>query len=157
MTDAKTESPTGRRLGVFLNLNPCGLLARTMDGRNCVLQEPLEYLTLGGLHLRVPAFSPTDGRSSPRGTWNIVPPFGKGWYAWVLHDGCYKGLVEILCDDGQWRPFMPTKQQSDDLLHEAMQGLGCEMWETLATFEAVAKFGQDSFDEDRKQLADSVR
>jgi len=134
-------------------LKPAGPLARSRDGLNHQFYERFNYYTAKGLPLSVPAGATSDGRSSPRATWAIVPPSGQGWLAYVLHDAAYRGVLEIFCVDGVYRPLMFTKQQSDDLLEEVMRFLGCSDADVLVTFDAVAKFGQASFDEDRAKLA----
>lgn len=109
----------------------------TIDGRTCILLEPVKYVTEDGEDIIIPMGATTDGASTPRGTWNILPPFGDYWRAAFLHDHLY-------------RSTMKPKAECDHLLLEAMQSLNVYKLERDAIYQGVVDFGQFSFDMDRR-------
>lgn len=112
------------------------LAIRTRDGRNGKSLEPLVYVTLDGETLIVPMGSGSDGASTPRFIWTIIPPFGVYWLAAFLHDWLYR-----YSKLPRWR--------CDQLLYEAMRSLGVEHAEAWAIYEGVHLGGQKPFDDDR--------
>lgn len=110
----------------------------TADGRNVVLLEPMVYVTRSGEEIVVPAGATSDGASTPKLMWNLIPPFGVYWKAAVLHDFLYR------CTD---RP----RPECDRLLLEAMESLNVETLERDAIYEGVREFGNLAFLSDRKK------
>jgi hypothetical protein len=113
------------------------LKVETGDGRFFDLLEPLVYTTNSGEVITVPIGCTTDGASTPREIWNIIPPFGTYWLAAVLHDYLYR-ITER------------SKAECDHLLLEAMISLGVDEALRNAIYEGVHIGGTVSFDEDRK-------
>lgn len=81
------------------------------DGRNCLLLEPFTYTSLKGEVIEVPIGTTSDGASTPRALWVILPPTGRYWMAAFLHDYLYR------CSD-------KPRIDCDNLLKEAMLRLG---------------------------------
>lgn len=106
----------------------------TSDGRNCTLIADYLYERRDGCVIPLPKGSTTDGLSYPRGTWNIIPPFGPGWMAGVTHDIGYRG--------GLPKDFM------DETLLEILHFLDVPEIEARITYEGVEHFGKGSYDED---------
>ena len=124
------------------------LLVRTSDGRNVVLQETLEFVTVAGIRYRVPAGATSDGLSTPREVWFSIPPFGPAWLAGVLHDAAYRDVLEAL-REGAWVKAGLDKGRTDALLLEAMQALGVGTLEMQTIYRAVCIAGGRAFGEDR--------
>ena len=110
----------------------------TKDGHNCILLEPLVYVTKAGKEIVVPAGAGTDGASTPQAMWNLIPPFGTYWLAAVLHDGMYRLLQ------------MP-KAECDAILLEAMVSLGTPLKEAKAIYAGVYVGGEVSYEEDQAE------
>ncbi|HZV33857.1 MAG TPA: DUF1353 domain-containing protein, partial [Verrucomicrobiae bacterium] len=108
------------------------------DGRNFVLLESFTFVTKAGETITVPAGSESDGASTPKPIWNVLPPFGTYWPAAYLHDYLYRYTQ---------RP----KSECDSLLNEAMESLGVIEDERIAIYEGVNFGGQLAFDHDRSQ------
>lgn len=134
-------------MGCFASRND--LLVRTSDGRNVVLQEPLEYVCDCGSRVRAPIGATSDGASTPRALWQLVPPFGEYWLAAVLHDAAYRGTLEVQQADGSWAPADFTQAEADDLIGQAMASLGVNEEERSAIYRALKEFGGKAFREDR--------
>ena len=113
---------------------------KSADGRNFVLVEPLVYVTAAGEIITAPPGTTTDGASTPRILWRVIPPFGPYWPAAVLHDYLY-------------RSSQKPKAECDSILLEAMLWLGVEQVEADAIYEGVKLGGQSSFDSDRAAQA----
>ena len=113
------------------------VLIRTADCHNVVISEPFSYTTAKGEVITIGIGDQSDGASTPRLIWSIVPPFGPYWKAYVLHDHLY-------------RYTQKTKDECDALLHEAMMSLGASKEFADTVWKGVQDGGQSSFDEDRK-------
>ena len=113
------------------------VLVRTSDGRNVSIQEPFSYTTEEGEVITVGVGDQSDGASTPRMIWSIVPPFGKCWKAYVLHDYLY-------------RYTQKPKDECDRILHEAMITLGASNDFADCIWKAVQDGGNSAFKEDRK-------
>lgn len=124
----------------FDALDVNGLLVRTRDGRNVCLCEELVYNAKDGVVYIVPIGSTSDGASTPRFIWNIIPPFGKYFLAAVLHDHLYRNT------------HFP-KELCDNLLYEACMSLGDNHLEAWEIYEGVHLGGHSSFNTDRLNLA----
>jgi len=122
----------------------------TWDGRNFVFLDDLLYNSKAGVQLRIPSGAETDGASTPRGSWNALPPFGTYWPAAALHDAAYRNTLQILNSQGSWVVAALDKVTCDSLLREAMEWLQVPSGDIFAIFEGVHEFGQASFDEDRR-------
>ncbi len=109
------------------------------DGHNFTLLEPLVFVTSYGALLTIPAGSTTDGASTPAVIWGAIPPFGKGWKAYILHDWLY-------------RKTRMGKRNCDDLMYEALISLGVDEATAKVIYEGVHLGGQEAFDENRAIL-----
>lgn len=121
----------------------------TKDGRNFMFMEDADYVSKTGVHYRIPIGATTDGASTPRGTWNVLPPFGAYWRPAALHDAAYRNTL-LVFDGTDFRVANLAKVECDLLLREAMQLCGVNDLEENAIYEGVALGGQSSFDQDRK-------
>lgn len=133
------------------------LANETSDGRNIVLLEDLIYAAKNGVILKMPIGSPSDGASTPRAIWQLIPPFGPYWRGTVLHDGAYRNLLLQLNTDGSWTPITFNRDQSDDLLLEAMESMGVDLLLREAIYEGVHLGGDIAFDDDRRIKLKSYR
>ena len=103
-----------------------GFLDKTLDtrsanGRDDVLLSDLRFLDVDGTLYRVPTSALTDGGSTPRLVW-IIPgfePIGEHWFNWVLHDGGYRGTLEVFRDD-EWVKADLSQLQCDQLLDRSL-------------------------------------
>lgn len=117
------------------------------DGHNFVLLEPLDYSAVNGTRYRAITGTSTDGLSTPRSVWNVIPPFGRGWFAGIIHDAAYRGsLVQII--DGKEVTVALSKGDRDTLLNEALQSQGVPDGERLTIYEAVRYGGEHAFESD---------
>ena len=127
------------------------IAARTSDGHNFILLEPLTYLTDDNRLLRAPVGATTDGISTPDFIWNIIPPFGKTWFSGVLHDAGYRDTLEICTDveTNTWVKAHYTQEQCDDLMKESLLAHGVGEFEAEVIYHALATFGSSAFHTDR--------
>lgn len=115
------------------------------DGRSVTLTEPLIFVSLErGATTTVPAGFASDGTSTPRAVWDILPPFGKYWRAAILHDYLYR---ETWLD----------QETCDGIFLEAMESLGVSRLERAAIYAGVRLGGHLPFDQDRKLLGQRKR
>ena len=112
------------------------LTVKTWDGHNIVLGEPLTYVSDDGDTITVATGSTSDGASTPRGIWAVMPPFGLGWPAYVLHDFLY-------------RCTQLAKARCDDLLLEALLSLGVGALRAKVIYLGVKLGGASAFAADR--------
>lgn len=108
----------------------------TEDGRNFVLREPVDFICKSGETITIPAGAESDGASTPREIWDLIPPFGAYWKAAYLHDYLYRYTD---------RP----KAECDSILLEAMESLSVETLEAKAIYDGVAIGGEAAFTSDR--------
>jgi len=113
----------------------------TTDGRNVVLVDPVDYLSLDGTWYRMEAGTTSDGGSTPKIAWSLgITPFGKWWKPYVFHDR-------------NFRSSTLSFDKCNDLLWESMQLQGFDGPEdeakAMAIVEAVRKFGLQAFNQDR--------
>lgn len=131
--------------------NPLPLSVRTSDGWHCDLLEYLCYTDSNGDKYRT--LTATDGGSTPWFLWWIVPPFGKrDWYAFILHDGCYRDCIQkwnVL--KSTWHQWTPTEAQSNWLLDDALKSLGYGHFKRKCVDIALNWFGWRAFDADRRK------
>ena len=113
------------------------LKVQTSDGRNFVLLEPFTYTSLAGEIIVVAAGATSDGASTPKEIWPVIPPFGTYWMAAFLHDYLYR------CTD-------KPKAECDALLKEAMTSLGVDTIMRDMIYDGVTVGGWSSFEADRK-------
>ena len=126
------------------------------DGQNVILLEPLIYVRKDGITIRNRAGATSDGLSTPRIVWDILPPFGKPWFSGIIHDGGYRGTLEILTPAGNWMPLPLAycdEAYCDSLIKEAMESQGVNALEVETIFVALKECGWRAFDEDRKKLS----
>lgn len=110
------------------------------DGRNIALSDPLIFDSLErGATTTVPAGFQSDGASTPRLVWQIVPPFGAYWRGAVLHDWLYR------------ETYLP-REFCDGVFLEAMVSLGVSPVERTAIYDALRLFGGWAFQLDRLEL-----
>lgn len=117
----------------------------TSDGRNFVLLNSVIYIAKDGTKWIIPADTTSDGASTPRFTWDVLPPFGAYWRAAVLHDAAYRGTL-VNADGGEAN--LP-KDKCDNLLLEAMELCGVDIIDRQAIYQAVRLAGGEAFSEDR--------
>ncbi len=125
------------------------VLVRTSDGRNFVIQEPIEVVSEDGARYRVPAGATTDGASTPAELWITLPPFGRYWLAALVHDSAYRGTLERQRTDGSWALAKLNKDQCDTLFLDCMSALGVPIAQKELLYEGVSKLGYKAFREDR--------
>jgi hypothetical protein len=129
-------------MGVFHCNNE--LLVRTRDGHNVQLEENLIYRTDELVLLRMPKGSRSDGASTPRSVWALIPPFGDWWLPSILHDGGYHGVLEKF-ENGVWVPANLTREQTDWLYFEAMTSTQTDSATKRIIYTAVVAAGGSSF------------
>lgn len=112
------------------------LKVATGDGRSFVLLESFTYTAKSGEVITVPAGTASDGASTPRILWRLIPPFGPYWKPAFLHDYLYRNTARL-------------KAECDLLLLEAMISCGVGQIEAEVIYQGVRDGGQPSFDEDR--------
>jgi len=123
---------------------------RTSDGHNIMLLEDLVYVTKAGDILCMPTGTVSDGASTPRAIWQVIPPFGPYWLATVFHDGGYRNTILKINLDGTRSVVTLTRDQCDDLLLEGMESLGVSLLLREAIYEGVHLGGEIAFDDDRR-------
>lgn len=135
----------------------------TVDGRNFIVRQPVVYVTKAGTIYRIPVGATTDGASTPRGTWNLYPPFGPYWNAAVLHDAAYQNTLEKGTpgatgeesgpDTFSWAKANLEKPDCDALLLEACELTQVDWLQRKIIFDAVKDFGETAYENDRKRAA----
>lgn len=113
------------------------LAVETTDGRFVKLIEDLVYTTKSGEVITAPAATLSDGASTPKILWAMIPPFGQYWLAAVLHDYLYR-LSKL------------PKDYCDNILLEAMESLGVEWLLRETIYEGVHLGGDVAFNDDRR-------
>jgi hypothetical protein len=121
-----------------------GLLNRTVDGRNIVVEELLVFQRpheVGGEIITIPVGATSDGMSTPRALWDVLPPFGETtWLPAVLHDFGYRL---------SGRPF----RECNLWIFEAMLARGASLTKARLVFNALEEFGEKAFADDRAARA----
>jgi hypothetical protein len=120
--------------------NQTNFKVETSDGRNVRLLESFTYVTEVNGYLEkieVPAGTKSDGASTPKAIWNIIPPFGPHWRAAFLHDYLYRSTKR-------------SRKECDDIFLEAMINLDVDKITRDTIYTAVRAAGDHSFDEDRE-------
>lgn len=110
---------------------------RTSNGRDVTLLEPLVYTAKSGEVITAPVGTVSDGASTPRVIWQVIPPFGPYWMATVLHDYLYRLTKQ-------------PRDYCDNMLMEAMESLGVEFLLREAIYEGVHLGGEVAFNDDRR-------
>jgi len=125
------------------------LLVSTLDGwSDFVLGQPLAFATRSGRLLRCRVGATTDGLSSPKFV-KCDLQNSCTFFPAVAHDGAYRGDLEESFDKGvTWSPAKLSKVEADDLLLELLEDNGVPGDTADIIYEAVAKFGQSSWDAD---------
>lgn len=133
------------------------LNVQTADGRNFTLLEELIFARRDGTKLRVPIGATTDGMSIPATIRAAIPPADeiarKGFLSGVLHDGGYRGSLEILTPHGNWMrlPLASCDEEfCDDLIKEALESQGINRLESVEVWLALRACGWRAFDSDRQ-------
>jgi len=127
------------------------LAVRSKDGHNFILLENLVFVRKDGTQIRARVASTTDGISTPRFIWTIIPPFGQQWFPGILHDAAYRDTLDMMNPDGKWIPFTMTRDEADSLIREALLSNGVGVVETETIYAALRQYGQAAFDQDRQQ------
>lgn len=142
----------------FLNL-PAKV--STSDGRNLVFLEPLEFVLPNQRRYRIPAGAKTDGASTPRLIWWIIPPFGLpgnnyGPPSWG-HDAAYQRTLEKLMPDGSWERITTAEFWDDKLILHLMAAQGVSWLMRWTIYIALHLFGRTAFKEDRKEAKLAIK
>jgi|GEM_PF-1836575 len=123
----------------------------TGDGRNGSLLDYLNYTDSLGRAWRTK--TSTDGLSTPRIIWFLIPPFGKRtWFSGVLHDGGFRNRLEIY-RNGRWEKITLNEQECNWLIWDALGSQRANRWERAVIWLALNWLGWRAFDEDRHALA----
>lgn len=110
----------------------------TNDGRNFILLEAVDYFSpLLNTTITIPTGCTSDGASTPAIIWFKIPPFGLYWKAAYLHDYLY-------------RFSQYPKDVCDNILKEAMLGLGVDDIVVKEIYDGVTLGGASSFTTDRQ-------
>lgn len=120
----------------------------TTDGRGVTLLADVYYTARSGQRFCLPAGATSDGASTPREAWPLLPPFGEYWPAAVLHDTAYRNSLRVW-DGGAWARAALGKAECDALLLEAMETLGVAAVERETIYEGVVIGGKAAFEADR--------
>lgn len=131
----------------FENVRP--LLVSTNDGHICQLEEYLYYRDSRGNYYRTK--TDTDGLSTPRLIWFLIPPFGKIWKSGVIHDAAFRLKLERW-NGHKWVACILNEKQCNWLIHDAMESQGASWIEHTVIYLALKWFGWRAFDEDRKNI-----
>jgi hypothetical protein len=125
------------------------MIVDTDDGRNFILMEDFLF-GWRGREFKVPKGSRTDGASTPRFTWDLLPPFGIYWKWCVCHDSAYQGTLMVIDDvSGVWVTAMLSKEESDEMLSDLMEAGKVVALDADAIYEGVKWGGWKAFREDR--------
>ena len=125
---------------------------RTANGLADVLLDALEFQAAAGTLYQAPPGSTTDGVSTPRFLWRIIPPNGDAdFLPAVLHDAAYRNGLLIYCPvNDTWRRANLTQRQADRLLREALLANGVGFLKRNVIYFALRLFGGQAFREDRR-------
>ena len=124
----------------------------TTDGRNFTLLADVIYVGADATRYCLPAGAISDGASTPREVWPLIPPFGLYWPAAYLHDASYRNTLRVW-DGSAWVAAALPKAKCDALLLEAMEALGVGVVERETIYEGVAIGGSPAFNRDRAENA----
>ena len=105
-----------------------------------------EYSELFGII----AEADSDGASTPRPMWNVLPPFGPYWKAAYGHDCLYRGKAVIIIN-GERTDIKPTKDFCDETFLEMMECSDVDLEARTTIYEGVHLLGWKAFREDREQ------
>jgi len=122
--------------------------ATSSDGRNFTLCEPVIYCAKNNETFRAAVGGSTDGLSTPKQIWSLIPPFGSYWPAGIIHDAGYRNSLEKRQPDGTWSKIALAKDECDEIFLEAMESLGVELLLREAIYEGVHLGGAWAFDDD---------
>ena len=124
---------------------------RTENGLDDTLLSPLDFKSRSGITYRAPVGTTTDGVSTPRFLWRIIPPNGDAdFLPAVIHDAAYRNQLLIYCRvTGQYSRANLTQFQSDRLLAEALQANGVGVIKRNVIYYALRLFGARAFHADR--------
>lgn len=126
-------------------------IVSTVNGRDAIFQQHLDYVADDGTQYRVPEGSPTDGASVPQALWSTgIAPFGPYWLALAgMHDSGYRGTLQRIDAHSEWVPANLSREQCDNLAREAMRALGVEEAVVTLIFDALRVAGGLAFWGDR--------
>ena len=119
------------------------VLIRTGNGYEAILWEDFSFFRSTGEEVVFKRLGWTDGASSPAIIWSKFPPFGPYWKSAFGHDLLYRYSS---------RP----KEECDEIFKEMMEADGVDGGTVMVLYNAVKYFGQESFDNDRKQQTERV-
>ena len=89
------------------------------------------------LYVDVQAGFLSDGASSPRLLWSIIPPWGEYGQAVVLHDWLCEHPYAYSNKDGVVREIRLDRKQVDNILYEANDVLNVTKWKKVLIKGAV--------------------
>jgi hypothetical protein len=110
--------------------------ASTNDGRNFRWLQTFGYLDKAGHWHDIPKHNDSDGASTPRLIWGIVPPFGRHWRPAAAHDHWYRNTQY-------------PKIRCDALFLEAMESCGVSWFWRHVIYWGVKFGGHGAFKGDR--------
>jgi hypothetical protein len=112
----------------------------TTDGLVFKLTAPLVFVSLErGCRTTIPVGFESDGCSTPKVIWNIIPSNGIYLRGAILHDWCYR------------ETYLP-QDISDGIFLEAMVALGVSVLERTTIYDALRLLGFAAFKGDRAAL-----
>lgn len=111
-------------------------------GELFILTKPVYYLSQDGRLLQMPRGAQSDGISAPR----IAAAFGRSsggndWAAGWIHDGIYRGWLQIW-DGSAWQKARLSEAQADDFLYECAEVCGDTEIQAETLYWAVHEFGK---------------
>jgi len=81
----------------------------------------------------------------------LVPgfePTGEHWFDWVLHDGGYRGTLEVW-RDGSWQNANMPQLQCDQLLDRSLAMRGTNRFARFAVYRTLRAVGHNSYRKDK--------
>lgn len=123
-------------------------LVATGDGLNVVHHRPIHFW-LNGKMYRIAVGSTSDGLSSPRIFWSILPPFGKNrWLSANAHDAAYRGTLEVF-ENGQWRKVSHKEYWDERMILKLLISQGDSKPMAHVIYRVLRLFGWKAFNADR--------
>lgn len=109
------------------------------------------YSTILKNEFEIPTLFRSDGRSSPRPVWGIVPPIGPALWAAVPHDYLYKmGGYELRVGESVF--FIPIDQSMADAVYRELMILkGFSRTKSWYSYAALRLFGRKAWDDHRRE------
>lgn len=137
-------SPPAQRFTEFdakLDIEYDAKASRALNKDYWRVRTPFKYYLDDDARLKwvhVPQDYLTDGASSPRLLWSLVPPWGAYGQAAVLHDY----LCENLSIESSGRQVSIKRAEADSIFKHAMKVLGVPRWKRDLMYIAVRVYGK---------------